>query len=145
MIAPKRAPEKGHHEECNYCARRGRDRGWRRRLRRAVPVNGCGVAAGVVGGLAAGAIVGSAIANSCRVRRGSCAPSTSRDRFYAAPPPPVYGPDGHAATAAGMGDGYAYRTKTRPRLRLMRHHRRMCSSMVARWANNSTSSSPFFF
>jgi len=38
--------------------------------------NGCGVAAGVVGGLAAGAIIGSAIANS--------APAP----VYAAPPPP---------------------------------------------------------
>jgi hypothetical protein len=45
--------------------------------------HGCGVAAGVVGGLAAGAIIGSALANSGPV--------------YAAPPPPpsaVYYDDG---------------------------------------------------
>ena len=52
--------------------------------------NGCGVEAGVVGGLAAGAIIGSAIANS------GPAP------VYAAPPPPrvvyeepAYGPECH--------------------------------------------------
>ena len=43
--------------------------------------NGCGVAAGVVGGLAAGAIIGSAIANS---RPAYVDPGP----VYAAPPPP---------------------------------------------------------
>jgi hypothetical protein len=44
--------------------------------------DGCGVAAGVVGGLAAGAIIGSAIANS-QPRYVEPAP------VYAAPPPPM--------------------------------------------------------
>ena len=43
--------------------------------------HGCGVAAGVVGGLAAGAIIGSAIANSG---------PTYAEPVYDEPPPPVY-------------------------------------------------------
>lgn len=42
---------------------------------------GCAVGAGVVGGLAAGAIIGSAIANSAR----------AQEPVYAAPPPPPPG------------------------------------------------------
>ena len=69
---------------------------------------GCGVAAGVVGGLAAGAIIGSAIANS------QPAP------VYVAPPPPpgayvappdyVDGPVCHVERHQ-YWDGYAYRTR----------------------------------
>ena len=44
--------------------------------------NGCGVAAGVVGGLAAGAIIGSAIANS--------GPAYVAPAPVYAPPPPAY-------------------------------------------------------
>ena len=72
---------------------------------------GCGVAAGVVGGLAAGAIIGSAIANS-GPRYYEPAP------VYAAPPPPVYveppdyvdGPVCHLERQQ-VWDGYAYRTR----------------------------------
>lgn len=71
---------------------------------------GCGVAAGVVGGLAAGAIIGSAIANS-QPRYYEPAP------VYAAPPPPAYveppddvdGPVCHIERRQ-YWDGYGYRT-----------------------------------
>ena len=59
---------------------------------------GCGVAAGVVGGLAAGAIIGSAIANS------QPAP------VYVAPPDYVDGPVCHVERHQ-YWDGYAYRTR----------------------------------
>ena len=59
--------------------------------------NGCGVAAGVVGGLAAGAIVGSAIANS-------------RPPVYVAPPAYVDGPVCHTERQQ-IWDGYAYRMR----------------------------------
>lgn len=71
---------------------------------------GCGVAAGVVGGLAAGAIIGSAIANS---RPAYVDPGP----VYAAPPPayaepPEYsgGPVCHTERRQ-VWDGYAYRTR----------------------------------
>ena len=74
---------------------------------------GCGVAAGVVGGLAAGAIIGSAIANS-GPRYVEPAP------VYAAPPPPP--PPAYAEPPEFTGsvchterqqvwDGYAYRMR----------------------------------
>ncbi|MGA7164141.1 MAG: hypothetical protein WBX37_09350 [Pseudolabrys sp.] len=71
--------------------------------------NGCGVAAGVVGGLAAGAIVGSAIANSRPVY-------VEPAPVYVAPPsvydepPPYDGPICHVERQQ-VWDGYAYRTR----------------------------------
>lgn len=74
---------------------------------------GCGVAAGVVGGLAAGAIIGSAIANG-QPRYAEPAP------VYVAPPPPpaayveppdyVDGPVCHVERHQ-YWDGYGYRTR----------------------------------
>jgi hypothetical protein len=71
--------------------------------------NGCGVAAGVVGGLAAGAIVGSAIANS--------RPVYVEPAPVYAPPPPAYaeppyidGPVCHTERQQ-VWDGYAYRMR----------------------------------
>jgi hypothetical protein len=74
--------------------------------------DGCGIAAGAIGGLAAGAIIGSAIANS-QPRYYEPAP------VYAAPPPPpeyvdgpeyVEGPVCHIERQQ-IWDGYAYRTR----------------------------------
>ena len=65
--------------------------------------NGCGVAAGVVGGLAAGAIVGSAIANSRPVY-------VEPAPVYVAPPPPYEGPICHIERQQ-VWDGYGYRTR----------------------------------
>ena len=73
--------------------------------------SGCGVAAGVVGGLAAGAIVGSAIANSRPVYVGP-APV-----YVAPPPPPVYVEPDYVggpvcrSERQRVWDGYAYRTR----------------------------------
>ena len=73
---------------------------------------GCAVGAGVIGGLAAGAIIGSAIANS-GPRYYEPAP------LYAAPPPPAYhveppdyvdGPVCHIERRQ-VWDGYGYRTR----------------------------------
>jgi len=71
---------------------------------------GCGVAAGVVGGLAAGAIIGSAIANS--------GPRYVEPAPVYAPPPPAYveppayvdGPVCHTERQQ-VWDGYAYRMR----------------------------------
>jgi hypothetical protein len=70
---------------------------------------GCGVAAGVVGGLAAGAIIGSAIANS--------GPRYVEPAPVYAPPPPAYaepayvdGPVCHTERQQ-VWDGYAYRIR----------------------------------
>lgn len=66
--------------------------------------HGCGVAAGVVGGLAAGAIIGSAIANSNR-------PVYVEEPVYAAPPSPAYideGPVCHMERQR-FWDGYGWR------------------------------------
>jgi hypothetical protein len=73
---------------------------------------GCGVAAGVVGGLAAGAIIGSAIANS---RPAYVDPGPV---YAAPPPPPAYaeppeysgGPVCHTERRQ-VWDGYAYRIR----------------------------------
>jgi hypothetical protein len=73
--------------------------------------DGCAVGAGVLGGLAAGALIGSAIANG-QPRYYEPAP------VYAAPPPPVYvappeyvdGPVCHLERHQ-VWDGTAYRTR----------------------------------
>jgi hypothetical protein len=69
--------------------------------------HGCGVAAGVVGGLAAGAIIGSAIANS--------APAPVYVEPGPPPPPPAYyyeesaGPVCHVEHRRIWVDGYGWR------------------------------------
>jgi hypothetical protein len=70
--------------------------------------NGCGVAAGAVGGLAAGAIVGSAIANSRPVYV-EPAPIYAPPA-YAEPPAYVDGPACHTERQQ-VWDGYAYRMR----------------------------------
>ena len=71
--------------------------------------NGCGVAAGVVGGLAAGAIVGSAIANSRPVYVEPGPVYVAPPPVYAVPPP-YDGPICHTERQQ-VWDGYAYRTR----------------------------------
>jgi hypothetical protein len=61
---------------------------------------GCGVAAGVVGGLAAGAIIGSAIANS---------PPPPPPRTVYVEPEPGYGPACHLERHRVWIEGYGYR------------------------------------
>ena len=61
---------------------------------------GCGVAAGVIGGLAAGAIIGSAIANS--------PPPPPPDVVYIEREP-VYGPVCHLERRRVWIEGYGYR------------------------------------
>jgi len=71
--------------------------------------NGCGVAAGVVGGLAAGAIVGSAIANSRPVYVEPGPVYVAPPPVYAVPPP-YEGPICHVERQQ-VWDGYGYRTR----------------------------------
>ena len=90
MIAPKRNfGPRGHHEECNYCARRGRHPG------RGVAVSG--------------AIVGSAIANSRPVYVEPAPVYVAPPSVYAVPPP-YDGPICHVERQQ-VWDGYAYRTR----------------------------------
>ena len=73
--------------------------------------HGCGVAAGVVGGLAAGAIIGSAIANS--------GPTYYEPAPVYAPPPPAYaapsevveGDVCHVERRRVWVDGYGWRSR----------------------------------
>ena len=69
--------------------------------------NGCGVAAGVVGGLAAGAIVGSAITNSRPVYVEPAPVYAPPPPGYAEPPAYVDGPVCHIERQQ-VWDGYAY-------------------------------------
>jgi hypothetical protein len=71
--------------------------------------NGCGVAAGVVGGLAAGAIVGSAIANSRPVYVEPAPVYVAPPPVYVVPPP-YDGPMCHVERQQ-VWDGYGYRTR----------------------------------
>lgn len=73
---------------------------------------GCAVGAGVIGGVAAGAIIGSAIANS---------PPPPPPGYYPPPPPPgYYPPPGYAQLAPGCYwgkrrvwvEGYGYQVRT---------------------------------
>ena len=85
---------------------------------------GCGVAAGVVGGLAAGAIIGSAIANS---RPPSM---SSRRRSMRAPPPAYVGPPDVCRRPVchierqQVWDGYGLPHAPRRGLRLTSHRMR---------------------
>ena len=72
--------------------------------------NGCGVAAGVIGGLAAGAIVGSAIANSRPVYVEPAPAYAPPPPAYAEPPAYVDGPVCHIERQQ-VWDGYAYRVR----------------------------------
>lgn len=67
---------------------------------------GCAVGAGVIGGLAAGAIIGSAIANS-----GPAYPAPPPPAYYA--PPPAYVVDEPACRIERhrYWDGYGYRVR----------------------------------
>ena len=78
---------------------------------------GCAVGAGILGGVAAGAIIGSAIANSPPPPPAYYPPPPAA--YYPPPPPPDYGP-GYAELAPGCywgkrkvwieGVGYRWRT-----------------------------------
>jgi hypothetical protein len=72
--------------------------------------NGCGVAAGVVGGLAAGAIVGSAIAGSRPVYVEPAPVYAAQPPVYYAEPPAYVGPVCHTERQQ-VWDGYAYRMR----------------------------------
>ena len=72
--------------------------------------SGCGVAAGVVGGLAAGAIIGSAIANSGPTYYAPAPVYAAPPPAYAEPPAYVDGPVCHTERQQ-VWDGYAYRMR----------------------------------
>ena len=91
-------------------ARRGRYLGRGVAVFGAGLLQGCGVAAGVVGGLAAGAIVGSAIANSRPPVYVEPAPVYAPPPVYAEPPAYVDGPVCHTERQQ-VWDGYAYRMR----------------------------------
>jgi len=71
---------------------------------------GCGVAAGVLGGLAAGAIIGGAIANS-PPPAAYYGPAPA----YGPPPPAYYGPHCYWTRGEPVWDGYRY---VRPRVQV---------------------------
>jgi hypothetical protein len=102
--------------------------------------NGCGVAAGVVGGLAAGAIVGSAIANSRPVY-------VEPAPVYVAPPS-VYAVPPRMTARSVMWNVSRYGTATptgqdASRSAIDATQRRMCSSTAA--VGQQSTLSPFFF
>lgn len=79
---------------------------------------GCAIGAGILGGVAAGAIVGSAIANSPPPPPPGYYPPPPPGAYY--PPPPGYPPPAYAQLAPGCHwgrrkvwiDGYGYRWRT---------------------------------
>jgi PXPV repeat (3 copies) len=71
---------------------------------------GCGFAAGAIGGLAAGAIVGSAIANSRPVYVEPAPVYVAPPPVYVEPPAYVDGPVCHIERQQ-VWDGYAYRMR----------------------------------
>ena len=94
------------HETHDDRTRRGRASRRRDSHSAQARCHGCGVAAGVVGGLAAGAIIGSAIANS-GPRYVEPAPLTAPPPAYYAPNMPI-GPVCHTERQR-FWDGYGWR------------------------------------
>ena len=73
--------------------------------------HGCGVAAGVVGGLAAGAIIGSAIANSGPTYYEPAPVYTPPPPAYAAPSEVVEGDVCHVERRRVWVEGYGWRSR----------------------------------
>jgi len=73
--------------------------------------HGCGVAAGVVGGLAAGAIIGSAIANSGPTYYEPAPVYTPPPPAYAAPSEVVEGDVCHVERPRVWVEGYGWRSR----------------------------------